>query len=161
MSEQPKTCMTDGEAVDPQHREINPATGMQKGYVVLCPEERAKGFVRPVRRSYKHVGVKPRGTIEMLEEPYICDCKTYVAVDRFELQDGKKAGTYLTKYEVEQVKKSGCFGGCGTVTTMGQALAETYARDPKFYSGTFCCGCGTHFPVAGFTWVPDGSVVGS
>jgi hypothetical protein len=28
---------------------------------------------------------------------------------------------------------------------MGQALAETYARNPKFYGGTFCCHCGKHF----------------
>jgi hypothetical protein len=106
MIKQPKTCMTDGEVVDPNHREIDSITGMQKGYVVLCPEERAKGFIRPVRRSYKH-----------------------------------------TK--------------CNTVTTMGQGLAETYARQPSFYSATFCCGCGTHFPVIEFTWEPDNSVVGS
>ena len=98
-----KICMTDGSPVAPDHREIDPTTGMQKGYVVLSEEERAKGFVRPVRRSYRH--------------------------DK-----------------------------CGTVTTMGQALAETYARDPFFYSGTFCCGCGAHFPVGDkdfggeFTW---------
>jgi hypothetical protein len=30
---------------------------------------------------------------------------------------------------------------------MGQALAETYARQPDFYSATFCCACGAHFPV--------------
>ena len=106
MSDTPKICMTDGSPVEPDHREIDPATGMQKGYVVLCPEERAKGFVRPLRRSYKH-----------------------------------------TK--------------CGVVTTMGLALCETYARDPKFYSGTFCCGCGAHFPVAEFIWTEDGAVVGS
>ncbi len=106
MSEKPDTCMTDGSAVKPDHRDIDPATGMQKGYVVLCPDERARGFIRPVRRSYRHAK-------------------------------------------------------CGVVTTMGLALAETYARDPKFYSGTFCCGCHTHFPVAEFTWEPDGSVVGS
>lgn len=87
-----KTTLTDGSPVTPDHREINPETGMQKGYVVLSAEERAKGFVRPVRRSYRHLK-------------------------------------------------------CGVVTTMGYALAETYARQPDFYSGTFCCGCGTHFPV--------------
>jgi hypothetical protein len=101
-----KTTLTDGSPVTADHREIDPATGMQKGYVVLSADERAKGFVRPVRQSYKH-------------------------------------------------------GACGTATTMGMALAETYARDPKFYSGTFCCGCGTHFPVADFTWMPDGEMVGS
>jgi hypothetical protein len=43
---------------------------------------------------------------------------------------------------------------------MGQTLAETYARDPAFYSGTFCCGCGKHFPVGEdgeFVW--DGTDV--
>jgi len=88
----PKTTLTDGSPVTPDHREIDPATGMQKGYVVLSADERAEGLVRPVRRSYRH----------------------------------------LT---------------CGGVTTMGQALAETYARDPHFYSGTFCAHCRSHFPV--------------
>lgn len=50
---------------------------------------------------------------------------------------------------------------CDSETKMGLALSETYARDPKFYSATYCCRCGTHFPVREFTWVPDGSVVGS
>jgi hypothetical protein len=97
-----KTTLTDGSPVTPDHRAIiesGPLKGQQKGYVVLSDEERAKGFVRPVRRSYVHEK-------------------------------------------------------CGVVTTMGQALAETYAREPKFYSGTFCCGCGTHFPVG-----PDGEFV--
>lgn len=91
-----KTTLTDGSPVTPDHREINPATGMQKGYVVLSEEERAKGFVEPVRRSYIHEK-------------------------------------------------------CGTLTTMHLSLAETYARAPEFYSGTYCAGCGTHFPVG-----PDG-----
>ena len=30
--------------------------GQQQDYVVLTPEERAKGFVRPARNSYRHVG---------------------------------------------------------------------------------------------------------
>jgi hypothetical protein len=94
--------LTDGSPVpaDRSHTEIDPKTGMQKGYVVLSPEERAKGFVKPVRRSYLHK--------------------------------------------------------CGTVTTMGSSLAETYARNPQFYSGTFCVGCAAHFPLNEFTWEPDG-----
>ena len=89
--------------------------GQQCCYLVLSDEERAKGFVRPVRRTYTH-------------------------------------------------KK------CGTATTMGQAIAETYARNPKFYGGTFCVHCGTHFPLrhagadgeitGAFLW-EDGSEVGS
>jgi hypothetical protein len=100
---------------DPGLREIQP-NGQQKNYLVLSEEERAKGFVRPVHRSYTHLK-------------------------------------------------------CGTVTTMGLALCETYARDPKFYGATFCCNCGAHFPlvywdaemqktVYAFEW-PDGSAVGA
>lgn len=55
---------------------------------------------------------------------------------------------------------------CGTTTSMGAALSETYARDPKFYGGTFCCNCGKHFPLRTadgwqFEWQPDGDPVGS
>lgn len=50
---------------------------------------------------------------------------------------------------------------CGNITTMSRALAETYARDPGFYSGTFCSTCRSHFPVGPdgeFTWYEnDGS----
>lgn len=82
--------------------------GQQRGYVALSAEERAKGFVRPVRRSYKHFK-------------------------------------------------------CDSVTTMSRELAETYAREPTFYSGTYCVGCKSHFVVgeAGeFAWVdnPDQKV---
>lgn len=75
-------------------------------YLVLSDEELAKGFVRPVRSSYKHLP-------------------------------------------------------CGCVTTMGQKLAETYARDPKFYGATYCVNCAMHRPVAEFVWVADGTTVGS
>jgi hypothetical protein len=50
---------------------------------------------------------------------------------------------------------------CGTVTSMGHALSATYARDPKFYGATYCVHCRVHRPVSEFTWVKDGSVVGS
>lgn len=65
-------------------------------YLVLSDEERAKGFVRPVRRTYVH-------------EPSL--------------------------------------GGCGAATSMGQALAETYATNPSFYGSTYCVGCRMHRPV--------------
>jgi len=102
-------ALTDGSPVTPDHHEIDPVTGQQKGYVVLSADERAKGFVRPVRRTYRH--------------------------DR-----------------------------CGGATTMGLALAETYARDPSFYSGTFCVGCRAHFPVGAdgeFTWDGTAEKVGT
>jgi hypothetical protein len=75
-------------------------------YLVLSEEERAQGFVRPLRRTYVH---RP----------------------------------------------------CGTATRMGQALAETYAREPAFYGATYCVGCRKHLPVAEFFWLDDGETVGS
>jgi hypothetical protein len=50
---------------------------------------------------------------------------------------------------------------CGGVTTMGLAIAETYARDPSFYGGTFCATCRAHYPVGAdgeFVWVERGQV---
>ena len=44
---------------------------------------------------------------------------------------------------------------CGKITTMSRDIGETYARDPGFYSGTFCSTCRSHFPVGEngeFTW---------
>lgn len=50
---------------------------------------------------------------------------------------------------------------CGKITTMGRSIAETYSRDPGFYSGTFCVYCGGHFPIGEdgeFVWYEmDGS----
>lgn len=50
---------------------------------------------------------------------------------------------------------------CGTVTRMARELAETYAREPKFYSHTWCCECRKHCPVEEFVWDRDGQRVGS
>lgn len=90
---------------DPDLQVIEPS-GMQKKYLVLSAEERSKGFVRPLRRSYTHQK-------------------------------------------------------CGTSTRMGLELCETYARQPSFYSGTYCTKCRTHLPVGEFLWDEDGAIVGS
>lgn len=100
------TTLTDGSPVpkDGRHTKLK-ENGQQEGYVILSAEERAKGFVRPVRHNYIH-------------------------------------------------------NRCGSLTTMSQAIAETYARDPYFYSGTFCCACRSHFPLDQFRW-EDGQEVGT
>jgi hypothetical protein len=98
--------LADGSPETDDHREINPNTGQQKGYVVLSAEERAKGFVRPVRRIYQHTP-------------------------------------------------------CGATTAMHLSIAETYARDPGFYSGTFCTRCRAHFPLNEFVWDGTDEQVGS
>ena len=50
---------------------------------------------------------------------------------------------------------------CGVETRMGDALSETYARNPHFYGATYCVGCRMHLPVAEFSWSADGADVGS
>ena len=46
--------------IDPKYKgggapkDVNPVTGQHESYWVLSEEERAKGFVRPVRDSYVH-----------------------------------------------------------------------------------------------------------
>lgn len=51
---------------------------------------------------------------------------------------------------------------CGSSTTMGIAIAETYARQPSFYGATYCVHCQMHLPVGEhgeFIW-EDRSKVG-
>ncbi len=77
-----------------------------EAYLVLSKDERARGFVRPYRDTYRH-------------------------------------------------------DTCGTATHMDRPIAETYARDPKFYGATYCVTCGMHRPVAEFVWDGTDERVGS
>jgi hypothetical protein len=140
------------EADKPDYRELK-ENGQQKDYVVLSEEERRKGFVRPVRRSYKHVGKQPPK--HLLRDLTLAEKERYSQFGYVKFEeypaDSGIVGCYWTQADLDKIGK-----GCGTVTGMGQALAETYARDPSFYSGTFCVGCGAHFPVGEdgeFVWV--------
>ena len=63
------------------------------------------------------------------------------------------------KGSVRPVRRKYVHLTCGSVTTMGQALAETYARQPNFYGATYCVHCSMHRPVGEsgeFIW-DDGS----
>ena len=42
---------------------------------------------------------------------------------------------------------------CNGITSMGIAIAETYAREPRFYSDTYCSVCNRHRPLSEFVWV--------
>ncbi|OHD18522.1 MAG: hypothetical protein A2Y38_13990 [Spirochaetes bacterium GWB1_59_5] len=56
--DRPNVTTTDGADAEfdgPAPKPINPATGQHGSYFILTAEERAKGFVRPVRRTYKHL----------------------------------------------------------------------------------------------------------
>lgn len=142
--------------------------GQQECYLILSEEERAKGFIRPVRRAYRHIGKKLshyKGIHRMLteEEKKEYPDKDYVAVMTVLVnEDGSfKGGSYVTQEQIDAWKNEEYIGGCNTTTTMGLELAETYARKPDFYGATFCTGCGTHLPVNEFVWEGTDEIVGS
>ena len=156
--------LSDGSPVpqDDSHTHLRP-DGQQEGYVVLSAEERAKGFVRKVRTSYKHVGAP--GPLRPLRDLTNEEKERYASVGYIKYEEYKQGeginprGRYWTQEQLDNVGK-----GCGTVTSMGASIAEIYARDPGFYSGTFCVRCGKHFPVGKsgeFVWLDDGTRVGS
>jgi hypothetical protein len=138
---------------DPGLKQSLPS-GQQEKYLVLSEEERAKGFVRPVRRTYQHVGERPKHPLrELTEEEKERHAQWgYVKFEAYPGSDYPRTGRFWT----EKTLKSGCGGS----TQMAAPLAETYARNPGFYGATFCCQCRAHFPVAEFIW-EDGTVVGS
>lgn len=139
----------------------NRGDGQQKGYVVLSDAEIAKGFVRPVRRAYKHVGRRPKHptrelTADERQRYNENSSDPFVLVEVYPPEMAPRTSRLWTGTEFHS--------GCGTTTTMGLALCETYARKPDFYSGTFCATCREHFPVGAdgeFVWVEDGERVGT
>lgn len=152
------TTLTDGSPVTTDHKEIQP-NGQQKGYIVLSEAERAKGFVRPVRDSYVHVGEKPTYPLRDITEEEGRQFNTpekpceYVKFEEYPDELRPRVGRFWTQAELD--------GGCGATTTMVRVLAETYARSPSFYSGTYCSTCRNHFPVGNFVWEGTTEVLGS
>ncbi len=118
--------------------------GQHVDHWVLCAEERAKGFVRPVRTSYVHVG--PPGPTHPLRDLTDDERERYRdhGYVKFEVypKGGTTIGMFWTQHDLDKVDK-----GCGTLTRMPMPIAETYARQPGYYGSTFCCGCGKYLPV--------------
>lgn len=138
--------------------------GQYRDYAVLPQSERDKGFVRPVRRSYVHIGRSgPKNPLRDLTDD---EKKRYSRWNyvKFEEYQDKEApikvliftGRFWTQSDLDNIGK-----GCGTETIMGQELAETYARDPSYYGSTFCCKCSQHLPVNEFVWAGTTERVGS
>jgi hypothetical protein len=155
-----KTTFVDGRPVTEDHAELQ-ANGQQRDYVVLSAEERAKGFVRPVRLSYVHVGKRaPANLRELTEEERERYSEFgYVKFEPYGEDRAPVLGKFWTQVELNRVRD-----GCGTVTTMAREIAETYARKPTFYSGTFCAKCRRHLPVGEdgeFVWHGTSERVGT
>jgi hypothetical protein len=143
------TLKTDRETLDATLR----PDGQQREYLILSEEERKKGFVRPVRHTYRHVGIAgpgfpTRDLTEQERERYgdsgYVKFEEYpaAAVQRMVWMSPSATGRFWTQAELDKIGN-----GCGATTTMARELAETYAREPRFYGATFCAHCGTHLPV--------------
>lgn len=121
--------------------------GQLADHFVLCPADLAKGYVEPYRESYLHVG--PPGPTHPLVD---VDAAYRAALDyeldpdwvKFEAypEGSHGRGKYWTQNQLDKAGK-----GCGTLTRMPRACAETYAAQPGYYGSTFCCGCNAYFPV--------------
>lgn len=93
---------------DRDHPGINVPQGpglQNKAYIVMSDEERAKGFVRPVRSAYVHNKCLTRTTMgNKLAETYAanpkfygstwcCGCATHAPVAEFQWLDGQMVGS--------------------------------------------------------------------
>jgi hypothetical protein len=80
-----------------------------EAYLVLSEEERAKGFVRPLRREYRHTGGRACGVVTSMSLPlcetyardpgfygatYCVGCRMHLPVGEFVWdEDGQKVGS--------------------------------------------------------------------
>lgn len=141
----------------------NDGSGQHAAYWILSAAEREKGFVRPVRESYQHVG-KPTPAYPLRdltpEEAATFADVGYVKYEEYPwCEDSSLLGRFWTQDELDRIGK-----GCGTVTRMSRAIAETYARNPHYYGSTMCVGCRTHLPVGAdgeFVWTDTTERVGT
>ncbi len=86
----------------------------------------------------------PRLTRGVDDEP-VTQAEAYLVLSDEELAKG-----FVRPLRIQYIHATE-LGGCGAVTRMGMAIAETYARQPNFYGATYCVGCSKHRPVG-----PDG-----
>ncbi len=133
---------------------IDPKTGQHGAYWILSEVERARGFVRPVRFKYVHVGTRPKHPLrELTEEERIrYRANGYVKYEEYPEGD-VLAGRYWTNEQLSN--------GCGAETRMSSDIAETWARDVHYYIRTMCIRCKNHFPVNEFVWEGTNEVLGT
>lgn len=134
--------------------------GQYERYAVLPEAERAKGFVRPVRKAYRHLGLAhPSNPLRDLtaEEKERYAAFGYVKYEEYPPdEESNVVGKFWTQHDLDRIG-----AGCNTVTSMPDAIAETYARDPSYYGATMCCRCRKHLPVQEFVWEGTLETVGS
>lgn len=162
-------CTVGGnEPVNPDNAAVpNSATrpdGQHVDHWVMCPGEIIKaGFKRPVRLKYQHVGspgpVFPLRDLTPEQKAMLGETDWIKFEPYPQGYRGSALGRYWSQADLDKVRK-----GCGTVTSMPQAIAETYAASPGYYGSTFCCGCGKYLPVGErgeFVWDGTNDRVGT
>jgi hypothetical protein len=136
--------------------------GQHVDHWVMCPGEIIQnGFVRPVRLSYQHVGRPgPEYPLVDLTPEQLQRFAGYVKFEPYPKgARGSALGRYWTQAMLDAIGK-----GCGTVTSMPRAIAETYAAQPGYYGKTFCCGCRNYLKVGRdgeFVWDGTNDRVGT
>src|SRR5258708_2103158 len=76
-----------------------------KKYLILSEEERKKGFIRPVRRSYIHIGQKPKYPLRDLteEEKTRYASYNYVKFENYPRKDEScVTGKFWTQKELDR-----------------------------------------------------------
>jgi len=152
---------------DPNSPCINTPKGegqQNECYLILSEEERAKGFIRPYRNRYIHVGKNVSAHWKSIhrmvdeEEKQEEGMEKYVAIMTvLTKEDGSfQGGSYVTQEELDAWKNGKRIGGCGGKTIMAREIGESYARNPSFYGSTWCMNCQKHIHVGEFIW-DDGS----
>jgi len=157
---------------DPNSPCINTPKGegqQNECYLILSEEERAKGFIRPYRNQYIHIGKNIKSHWKSIyrilnEEEKNEHKEKYVAIMTVltDEEGNFKGGAYVTQEQLDKWKKGEQDGGCGGKTIMAREIAETYARNPSFYGATWCMNCKKHIDVNEFIWDDkSGETVGS
>ena len=136
--------------------------GQYADHWVLSEEDRQQNRVRPLRNSYRHVGIpapdNPLRDLTEAESARYAEYE-YVKFEAYQSTDSAVLGRFWTQAELDAINN-----GCGAVTRMPALCAETYAVTPSFYGSTFCHGCGQYLPVGEhgeFVWLDDGTRVGT
>jgi len=126
-------------------------------------ERKARTDVEIAKRRIAETTPVDRSRIELTDGSPVPDDRSHTELNAsgqqkgyIVLSEGERSKGFVRPY-----RDAYRHAKCGHVTTMGRGLSETYARDPKFYSRTFCATCRGHFPVGTdgeFIWLEmDGS----
>lgn len=148
------------------------------GHIVFTPRQgtparrhlESEGPTMPIRARREAEEERRRATTPPVDRTKLCTTsgESVEDVRRNQTEKTGQHKSYIVLCDEEHARKGSCVPyrdtykhlTCGTTTTMGRKIAETYARDPEFYGETFCVNCNAHFRLSEFVWL-DGSQVGS